>query len=150
MDVKANEAGHGASLSSLEMPLQRTHFFCMNAIIFSSSHNMQPVRAYGRYPHAAASEGLWPLPARCLSHSFPTLVLNKHTFEFGTIALKGEEIFSGFAQIFQKNIKTFSRPFQDPKSKIPDKKNLTMLRAFCSKHTNFAAFVQAIRKTCAE
>ena len=57
---------------------------------------------------------------------------------------------SGFAQIFQKKIKTFSRPFHDPKSKIPHQKNLKILRAFCPKHTNFGAFAQTIRKTCAE
>ena len=42
-------------LSSPEMPLQRTQkiFFLLSLNeFFFSSRNMQPVRAYGRYPHA--------------------------------------------------------------------------------------------------
>ena len=68
-----------------------------------------------------------------------------------------EELGTGFAQIFQKKFKTFSRPFQDLKSTIPDQKKNNAKQTkkkcyvpFCCKHTNFVAFAPAIRKTCAE
>ena len=63
------------------MPVQRTQlFFSRNAILFFSSRNMQPLRAR------------MAVPRRCLSRFFPENVLNKYTF--GTMALKGEEIYS--------------------------------------------------------
>ena len=62
-------------------------------------------------PQHAASEGLWSLPTRCLSRSFPENVLNKHTF--GTMALKGEEISSAKNQTLLVKV-------QQPLGKTPE------------------------------
>ena len=67
-------------------------------------------------PQHAASEGLWSLPARCLSRSFPENVLNKHTF--GTMALKGEEISSAKNQTLLVKVQQPLR--KTPESRAPE------------------------------
>ena len=66
-------------------------------------------------PYHAASEGLWSLPTRCLSRSFPENVLNKHTF--GTMALKGEEISSAKNQTLLVKVQQPLR--KTPESRAP-------------------------------
>ena len=93
--------------ASPEMPLQRTQkiFFLLslNEFFFPAAH-MQPVRAYGRYPHA-----VFLVP-------FPENVLNKHTF--GTMALKGEEISSAKNQTLLVKVQQPLR--KPPESRAPE------------------------------
>ena len=93
--------------TSPEMPLQRTKNF-----FFLLSLN----EFFFFQPQHAASEGLWSLPTRCLSRSFPENVLNKHTF--GTMALKGEEISSAKNQTLLVKVQQPLR--KTPESRAPE------------------------------
>ena len=89
------------------MPLQRTQKF-----FFS----FEPEWIFFFHPQHAASEGLWSLPTRCLSRSFPENVLNKHTF--GAMALKGEEISSAKNQTLLVKVQQPLR--KTPESRAPE------------------------------